>query len=322
MRNLLFIFVLLVGVSHAKNITDDYGNTVEVPDVIESIYALSPPITMSLVAFDASLIGALNSPWKPHEIPFVGTSKDKLIAGGFFGQGQTPNYEVIAKAKPDVIIMWARMNGSDAANKRLEMLGIPVLLIRNDTIKDLISQFRFYGELTGNHKRADELIAYTQETLSLIDSLQVKLAKHKPIRYYFAQGIDGLNSECEGSFHLEPFHYAGAKNALDCKMSSNFGMEKVSPEIVMISDPDVIIAMEPAFYNSIKTNPHFASLRAVKENKVYLVPTRGFNFISRPPSFMRLMGIRWLIHTFYPNLLENSLEEEQAKFDKIFFKAQ
>jgi iron complex transport system substrate-binding protein len=320
MKNLLLILVLLVGVSHAKSITDDYGNIVEVPDTINSIYIASPPITMSLLAFDPSLIVALNSPWLPIQEPFVGAAIDKKVAGGFFGQGEIPNYEILALSKPDVILLWGRTNGIQNVKKKLEMLGIPVLLVRNDTINNLISQFKLYGELTGNTKRANELIAYTKETLSLIDSVQEKLATYKPIRYYFAQGIDGLFSECAGSFHLQPFNYAGATNALDCKLSSNFGMEKISPETIMMADPDVIIAMEPSFYNSIKTNPHFASLRAVKEGKVYLVPTRGFNFITRPPSFMRLMGIRWLIHTFYPNLLKGSLEEEQIRFDEIFFK--
>lgn len=320
MKNLIFIFILFIGVSHAKIITDDYGNKVEVPDKIKTIYAASPPLTMSLLAFDPSVIAALNSSWNPLQEPFAGVAKDKMIAGGFFGQGNTPNFEVLAHSKPDVIIMWGRMNGSKNVKQKLQMLSIPVLMVRNDSINDLISQFNLYGELTGNTKRADELIAYTKETLSLIDSLQDKLNQNKPVRYYFAQGVDGLFSECEGSFHLEPFTYAGAKNALDCKMSSNYGMEKLSAETIMMADPDVIIVMEPIFYKSIKTNPHFAHLRAVKNDKVYLVPTRGFNFITRPPSFMRLMGIRWLIHTLYPNLLDGSLEEEQKRFDEIFFK--
>jgi len=74
------------------------------------------------------------------------------------------------------------------------------------------------------------------------------------------------------------------------------------------------------FVKKIKQNPHFKNLRAVKNNKVYLVPSTPFNYITRPPSFMRLMGIRWLIHTFYPEILDISLEDEQKRFEKIFFK--
>ncbi|MDD2567495.1 MAG: ABC transporter substrate-binding protein [Thiovulaceae bacterium] len=322
MRTVLFF--MLLGMSlfvHAKQITDDYGRVVTVPDSVSKIYAASPPLTMSLLAFNPDLIAALNTPYRPEQKPYAGSSYTKPVAGGFFGQGNTPNFEVLAASKPEVIIMWARMNGYEKALAKFEKLGIPVLLVRNDSIKDLVSQFRLYGMLSGDKARADALIAYTQETLSLIDSLQPKIAKLKPTRYYFAQGVDGLFSECEGSFHLEPFSYSGGVNALDCKMSSNYGMEKMSMESVMLANPDVVIAMESSFAKSVMQDLRWKNLQAVQEKRVYLVPSTPFNFITRPPSFMRLMGIRWLIHTLYPGVLQGSLEDEQKKFDALFFKA-
>lgn len=304
----------------ARTIEDDYGRKVEVPDVITKIYAASPPLSMSLLAFNPDLIAALNTPYKPEQKPYAGASYTKPVAGGFFGQGNTPNFEVLAKSKPDVIIMWARMTGYEKALAKFEKLGIPVLLVRNDSIKDLVSQFKLYGVLSGDTKRSKELIAYTQETLSLIEALQPKIAKLKPTRYYFAQGVDGLSSECEGSFHLEPFSYSGGVNALDCKMTSNYGMEKMSMERVLLSNPDVIIAMESAFVNGVAKSERWKNLQAIQDKRVYLVPSTPFNYITRPPSFMRLMGIRWLIHTFYPGLLQGSLEDEQKKFNALFFK--
>jgi iron complex transport system substrate-binding protein len=313
------LFITLTIQLHAKTITDDYGRVVSVPEKITKIYASSPPLTMSLLAFDPKLIASLNFPFSQEQKPYAGVAYDKPVAGGFFGQGQSPNFEALAASKPDVIIVWGRMTGVEKIIRKFSMLNIPVLLVRNDTIKDLVTQFELYGKLTGNTKRAKELIDYTKETLTLVDSLQEKLKKFSPVRYYFAEGVEGLNSECDGSFHLEPFLYAGAKNALDCKISSNYGMEKVSAETVLLSNPDVIIAMERPFYDGIYKNERFASLDAIKNKKVYLVPSQPFNYITRPPSFMRLMGIRWLIHTFYPTLLKSSCDEELQRFEKIFF---
>jgi iron complex transport system substrate-binding protein len=34
---------------------------------------------------------------------------------------------------------------------------------------------------------------------------------------------------------------------------------------------------------------------------------------------MRLLGIRWLIDSFYPSLLEKPFEEEKKEFEKLFF---
>jgi iron complex transport system substrate-binding protein len=319
MRVLILIIALFITTAQARTITDDYGRVVTIPDKITKIYAASPPLTMSLLAFDPALVAALNAPFKEEQKPYVGIAAFRPVAGGYFGQGETPNFETLAAIKPDVIIMWGKATGAENQLKKFAMLGIPVLMIHNESINDLVTQFQLYGKLTGNTKRARELVAYTQETLGLIQSLQAKLDKRKDVRYYLAEGLDGLSSECDGSFHLEPFTYSGAKNALKCKMSSNYGMEKMSLETILVADPDVIVAMEDSFAASVKSNPQWQSLRAVKSGHILTVPNTPFNYITRPPSFMRLMGIRWLIHSFYPDILKGSLDNETARFNKLFF---
>ncbi|ADR33810.1 periplasmic binding protein [Sulfuricurvum kujiense DSM 16994] len=314
---LIAVFILSVS-SHARTITDDYGRVVTIPERVTKIYAASPPMTMSVLAFDPSLIAALNFPFKEDQKPYAGIAASKPVAGGFFGQGNTPNVEVLASVKPDVILMWGKATGAETQLKKLSALGIPVLMVNNESINDLVTQFQLYGKLTGNTKRAQELVSYTLETLGLIRSLQPKLDKRKDIRYYFAEGLDGLSSECDGSFHLEPFTYSGAKNALECKMSSNYGMEKISLETIMLADPDVIVAMEPSFASSVRTNPQWQSLRAVKTGRVLSVPNTPFNYITRPPSFMRLLGIRWLIHSFNPDLIK-PIDQEVKRFNTLFF---
>ncbi|MDD3476755.1 MAG: ABC transporter substrate-binding protein [Sulfurimonas sp.] len=316
---LLTTLLLIVLSLSAKTITDDYGRVVVVPDTITKIYAASPPITMSVLAFNPDLVAALNSPFNELQREYVGSAFDKKVVGGFMGQGNTPNFEILSSVKPDVILMWGRSSAHEKILAKFEKLGIPVLLVKNDSIHDIITQFELLGNLTNNKARADELIAYTQKSLSLIESLQSKLKEQKSIRYYYAQGVDGLNSECEGSFHLEPFKFAGAKNALDCKMSSNYGMEKISIEKVLLSNPDVIVAMESTFAENVSQNSQWENIKAVKDGKVFTIPSTPFNYISRPPSFMRLLGIRWLIHSFYPSILEKSFEQEKAEFEKLFF---
>lgn len=323
MKFLFIILMLIFAISlNARTITDDYGRKVAVPDKITKIYAASPPLTMSVLAFNPDLIAALNTPFNDMQKPYVGSAFNKPVVGGFFGQGQTPNFEMLASSKPDVILMWGKMTGAENILDKLQKLGIPVLLVKNDSINDLITQFELYAKLSGDTARAEELIAYTKETLALIGSLQEKLAKQKSVRYYLAEGLDGLSSECDGSFHLEPFNYAGAKNSLNCTMSSNYGMEKISLESIMLSNPGVIVAMEKTFASQVEENPKWQSLQAVKEGKIFTVPSLPFNYITRPPSFMRLMGIRWLIHIFYPKLLASTSDEELKRFNKLFFNKQ
>lgn len=58
---ILLIFVVLN--LEARVIIDHYNNSVLVPENITKIYAASPPINMSLLAFNPDLVGALNSPY-------------------------------------------------------------------------------------------------------------------------------------------------------------------------------------------------------------------------------------------------------------------
>lgn len=318
MKILILIIGLLITNIQARTITDDYGRVVTVPDKITKIYSASPPLTISLTAFDPSLVAGLNFPFRPDQKPYVGIAASRPVVGGYFGQGNTPNIEILASLKPDVILMWGNATGVENQLGKLSALGIPVLLVRDDTINDLVGEFNLLGKLTGNTKRSSELIAYTQETLGLIKSLQSKVNARKDVRYYFAEGLDGMSSECEGSRHLEPFTYSGAKNAINCKVSSNYGMEKISMETILLADPDVIVAMEESFAISLKTNPQWKNFRAVKSGHVLTVPTIPFNYISRPPSLARLMGIRWLIHSFYPDLIA-PIDQEKKRFEKLFF---
>lgn len=318
MRVLLIILFFVISL-YSRTIVDDYGRTVEIPEHITKIYAASPPITMSLLAFNPDLIIGLNSTYNDQQKKYAGSAVNKRVVGGFFGQGKTPNFEILLSIKPDVVVMWGRMSGSEKILDKFKKFGIPVILVKNENIYDLISQFEMYAKLTGDRARADELIAYTKKSLSLVEEMQSELRKQKTVSYYFAQGVDGLYSECEDSFHVEPFKYAGAKNVLDCKMSSNYGMERIPLEGVLLSDPDVIVAMEKTFVDSVYDNPQWSTLRAVKEKRVFLVPSYPFNYIARPPSFMRLLGIRWLINSLYPTLASKTFLEEKEEFESLFF---
>lgn len=322
MKALTFLISLLIftNIIEARTITDDYGRIVTIPDKVTKIYSSSPSLTIALTAFDPSLVAGLNFPFKPDQKPYVGIAALRPVVGGYFGQGNTPNIEILASIKPDVILMWGSATGSENQLKQLNALGIPVLMVRDDSINDLVGEFTLLGKLTGNTKRSRELIAYTTETLGLIKSLQPKVNARKDVRYYFAEGLDGMSSECEGSRHIEPFTSSGGKNAINCKVSSTYGMEKMSMEQIILADPDVIIAMEPSFAESIQTNPKWKMLRAVKTAHVLTVPNVPFNYISRPPSLARLMGIRWLIHTFYPELIA-PIDQEKRRFEKLFFPA-
>jgi len=56
----------------------------------------------------------------------------------------------------------------------------------------------------------------------------------------------------------------------------------------------------------------------VKDKRVYLIPRDPMNWFDRPPSFMRLIGARWLAHCFYPEKYPWNPEKETQTFYSLF----
>ncbi|WP_249322077.1 hypothetical protein [Campylobacter sp. RM16191] len=59
-------------------------------------------------------------------------------------------------------------------------------------------------------------------------------------------------------------------------------------------------------------------LDAVKNKKVYYIPREPFSWFDRPPSFMRFLGIKWLINLAYPEAFKFDIESEAREFYKLF----
>ena len=96
-------------------------------------------------------------------------------------------------------------------------------------------------------------------------------------------------------------------------------MEKVSLEQVLGYNPEVIVASDPAFAESVRNDERWKGVRAVADGKIFIVPRSPFNWIDRPPSVMRLMGVQWLAPRFYPERYPVDLRVATREFQRLFF---
>ena len=51
----------------------------------------------------------------------------------------------------------------------------------------------------------------------------------------------------------------------------------------------------------------------------FLAPSLPFGFIDAPPSLNRLIGLTWLLHTFYPEQAPGKLREQVRSFYHLFY---
>ncbi|HOI94466.1 MAG TPA: ABC transporter substrate-binding protein [Syntrophobacter fumaroxidans] len=318
---LLFLSVLISVQAQGKEIVDMAGRRVIVPDRVTKAYGASPPATYLLYAVDPALLAGLNYPFNPRERTYLRPDVVSLpVIGGWFGQGRTPNQETLLKVKPDVMVAWIWK--TKAANEKIEqvarLLGLPLVYVRLDHLGEYSEAFLFIGRLVGREERGRKLSEYAKRTLADVEPVVAAVPVGKRVSIYYAEAPDGLSTECDGSPHTELINLAGGQNIYRCAPKDDFGMERISIEQVMLADPEVILAQEKECVDRVRSDPGWKSIRAVKNGRVHLIPRAPFNWFDRPPSFMRLLGIKWLTNLLYPDRYPLDLAKETREFYRLF----
>jgi len=321
----LFTIIALVVLApvvqtQAREITDIFGKKVSIPDHPKKVYATSPPITYMLYAIDPSMIAGLNAPAQEWEKQYRRKGMQELpVLGGWFGQGNTPNLEMILKVNPEIIITSRSKSAiDDKVEKVLKKLPMPAVSVTMSSLSDYPGAFLYLGRVLGRRARSEELAAYAGRMLSEMTSLAASTTIPKKVSVYYAEGVDGLSTECDLSPRSEVINLVGGRNVHRCRSWSSFGREKISFEQLMLYNPEVILVFEKTFYEKVFSDPMWQRIKAVRNKRVHLIPSQPFNWFDRPPSFMRLLGVKWLANLLYPESYHINIVKETRQFYKLF----
>ena len=313
--------LFLTASAHGREITDMSGRQVVIPDSISKVFAVSPPGTYLLYAIKPTVICGLNFPlWENEKKLTLPSYRELPVIGGLVGQSRNLNREVLLKIKPDFLLYWAWRD--DAANKKFAKavaeLNFPLVSVRLDSIYDYPQALRFLAEILNEQERGRLLSDYALATLKEAEALTGQIPEINRVKVYYAEGPDGLSTERARSLHAELIPLAGGINVHLGDEVDHFGMEKVSMEQILIYDPEVILIKEKIFFDTIRADPRWRNIRAVRDNRLFLIPDTPFNWFDRPPSFMRLLGVKWLMHIFYPDIYKADMLLKTKEFYKLF----
>lgn len=321
--NLLLNAFLIMFISltlNAKTLNDIDGKTVTLPDQTDRVFGSSPPMNYLLYTLNPDKMIGLNFKAKNGNNSADETFLSKKflslpLIGSFHGGGQNINLETLMAYKPQLVLVWQDDMLVQTVAKEIEKTKIPSFMIPFREISDMPRAFRLAGNAIGESKRGEVLASYSQK---IISEVHKNVSKAKPIRYYYAEGIDGLSTECDKSFHVEAMNFAGGENVHKCQQSGILGLEKISFETLLNYNPEVIIVQNRSVYNDLISDPMWQNLRAVKTGRIHLVPVQPFNWIDRPPSFMRVIGIQWLAQLFHPKEYKVNLPQRTKEFYDLF----
>lgn len=308
------IFILLLNVSLNAGVIKDLNTTKKVfgssPPMNYLIYALNPEKTVGLnfkIKEQNSCAGKQFLNNKFLSLPILGT---------FHGEGQGINLEKLLKHKPDLILVWEDDMLIEKISKEIAKTDIPTISIPFRKIEDMPKSIRLAATTIDEEQRGELLSSYTD---NIIDEIKSSLKDTKPIRYYYAEGLDGLSTECDSSFHVEALNFANGENVHKCRQRGLLGLEKINFETLLSYNPEIIIVQDSLTYNKIINNPLWRHLQAVKNKNIHLIPDNPFNWVDRPTSFMRIMGIQWLANLFHPKEYAVNIHKKTAEFYKLFF---
>ena len=302
MKKMLFILFIVTQLLAKENIT---------------VFGASPPATYILYSLNPKLIVGRNYNFVNKELEYLNKDINSLpLIGGWFGKGNTPNFETLLKVNPDLIVVWNYNNSFKKVEQKLHNLGFETLSINIDLLEDYIQAYKDLGKTLKLEKRANNLALYTKNSLERLNILKDKIKVKKSV--YYAEGIDGLQTECDGSIHADLIEYIGANNPHKCPNKTGFGRDRISMEQLIIYDPDIIITQEENFYKNIYINEKMLQLKAVKNKQVYFIPKSPFSWFDRPPSFMKILGAQWLGNIVYKNIYDYDMEKETKEFYKLF----
>lgn len=311
--------------AETREITDMAGRKVTVPTAenIESVFSAGPvaAIFLYMVAPD-KLLG-----WN-YELNDVEKSiiLDKYQDLPNFGMGDAVNYEAVIAANPTIAINSGKINDTMVSDcdALSESLGIPVVAVDNE-LNNSAEAFRFMGELLGVEDHAEELAQYAEQVFTDINALS-DIPEEKKVSVYFGNGEDSLETAPRGSQHAQILDAINAVNVADLELGDGSRVQ-ISAEQLLAWDPDVIVVNgEPKADKSgssaaedILSNPDYASLKAVQDQKVYGTPNVPFSWVDRPAGPNRLIGMRWFSALIYPEYIKCDINEEIHKFFDLFY---
>lgn len=314
------LFLSLATMSHAREITDMAGRKVVVPEQIKRIYAAQPytHVLTYMLAPDM-LIGHLSILGDKEKRFLRPEAADLPLLGGAPGGGPGVNMETVLAAKPDIVLMKGNAASDPGrAAEKFAQLGLPVVFVDLEHIDDYPAGIEFFGRLIGREAKAKQLAEHARKVLADVDRVVAAIPADKRVRVYYAESADGLATECDQSFHADAIKRAGGTIVHQCLLKTHMGMEKVSLEQIIAYNPEVIVANDPQFEANVYADSRWAVVKAVAERKVWTVPKTPFNWIDRPPSVMRIAGVQWLAHRFYPKAYAIDLRRELREFHQLY----
>jgi cobalamin transport system substrate-binding protein len=214
-----------------RQVTDELGRMIRVPQSIHRIVSLAPNLTETIYALGVQdrLVGDTDYCDFPPE------AQHKTKVGG----AVNPSLEAIAALHPDLVLVTKNLNRLETV-QALADLGIPSYATDPHTVDAIISSIARLADLLGAPESGATLTTDLERQLAHIHE---RLASVPPRRVLFIVWTEPLMSIGKDTFIADALRHAGAISVID----SSRDWPQVNLEEVVRLQPEFLIFVESHF---------------------------------------------------------------------------
>ena len=245
-----------------RDIADDLGRKMKIPEKVERAVSLAPNLTESIFAVGAGdrLVGVTsfcNYPEAADRIQKVGDTIN-------------PNMETIIALKPQVVFV-STASQIEAFTRTLEQQNIAVYVTNPKNLDDVLSNLRRFGEIFGTTERTAILLNELQTRIIAVD----EAVRDRPrIKTFVQISKEPLFTIGKESFLTEIAARAGGESVTKDVATA---YPKLSKETALALNPEAIILSDSE--DNREPNEVFENSKAVKNNRVFRI---NADILSRP----------------------------------------
>lgn len=275
-------------------ITDMCGRTVSIPTHITRVATAegTPAVNATLFALGK---GGLIVNGLPPGMPGMLLQYQLLFAPQLahqpavsaHGASWVPNLEVLQSVPHDVALVV-----TPAMAQLLADRGFTTICLGWSSPTTMLAAVGLLGDILECPQRSREFLDYYR---SVLDRVAKRLADVPPQARCSVLYLRTMGPTASGTIRDLVVHAGGRYAAPPELPLPNLD---VNVERLLAWDPDVLLVMQPSGVRRIMRDPRYATLRAVRNKRVFAVPAGALAWSHPTPE--RALGILWMAKHFYP----------------------
>jgi iron complex transport system substrate-binding protein len=264
-----------------RQVQDELGRTMTVPDKPHRVVCLTPSVTDTVYELGAGedVVGVSDYTKYPAE-----AMKKPSV-----GQVLNPSLEAVVALHPDLAIGVGDLN-TEVAVLKMERLGVPVFLVVPHGIGGIYRSIENIGKVLNREREAKQLVISLR---GREETVRKQVSGKPAVRVLMPLSDDPVITIGKNAFLTELIAAAGGRSVTDDLAQDWPG---ISMEVILARQPDYLLLIEgsPMTIDELKKRPGWKSLACVQQNKIFYVDDR-MNY-SSPVAFGALESLAKQFH--------------------------